>query len=578
MASSPPSFSISDHDIPQSDSGGLGSEDTSDSSQGNSDIKLPLPPPPIRSSLSVPTPIKSSIGINNPAQAGLFPLPNSQQTVGDKRNKVALAKGCSLMDWIRLTKSGKDLTGVGGPKVGGKVREVTRQELRKHRKRKDAWMALNGAVYNVTHYMDYHPGGWDELVKGAGRDATDMFNEIHKWVNYQSLLEACLVGKLVDGPVVPVPAIIEKPFLPPPPVLPPILSKPPSPTMDFFQTDGAITINIYTKRKGMSKDNIILDNTGEIIRIVVLLPEKEAFVVLIQLQMEVDLSSVLRVGPNSGKVEVDLTKCKPCRWQGLGVPLEHHLWFGPVSDLPITYRYWTVSSTTSITPDTRHIVLDPPQGTIFTVPTGHHVHIKTEVEGMEISRSYTPVTLLNHIPAVTPHDSLHLLVKIYPDGALTPQLGKLSNGDKLSVSDHTGSFSLAKLSGCQHFYLLAAGTGCTPIFSLLNQLSLMKPLPVTTKLLFFNKTQTDIIWWKQLSDYQACHPWLSVVHVLSEEGEEWKGDRGRVRKELLDQYLGQEEGGKFAAVCGPSGFTLEADRLLKDEFQYLEEQIHLFQG
>ena len=86
------------------------------------------------------------------------------------------------MDWIRLTKSGKDLTGVGGPRVGGKVREVTRQELRKHRKRNDAWMALNGAVYNVTHYMDYHPGGWDELVRGAGRDATDMFNEIHKYV------------------------------------------------------------------------------------------------------------------------------------------------------------------------------------------------------------------------------------------------------------------------------------------------------------------------------------------------------------------------------------------------------------
>ena len=30
--------------------------------------------------------------------------------------------------------------------------------------------------------MDYHPGGWDELVKGAGRDATDMFNEIHRFV------------------------------------------------------------------------------------------------------------------------------------------------------------------------------------------------------------------------------------------------------------------------------------------------------------------------------------------------------------------------------------------------------------
>ena len=42
-------------------------------------------------------------------------------------------------------------------------------------------MALNGVVFNVTDYMDFHPGGWDELVKGAGRDATDMFTEIHRW-------------------------------------------------------------------------------------------------------------------------------------------------------------------------------------------------------------------------------------------------------------------------------------------------------------------------------------------------------------------------------------------------------------
>ena len=26
-------------------------------------------------------------------------------------------------------------------------------------------MAINGAVFNVTSYMDFHPGGWDELVK-----------------------------------------------------------------------------------------------------------------------------------------------------------------------------------------------------------------------------------------------------------------------------------------------------------------------------------------------------------------------------------------------------------------------------
>ena len=89
-----------------------------------------------RSLLSVPAPVRSNIGINNPDKAGsgsgLFPLPSSQQVVGgsatgNPRNKVALAPGCSLMDWVRLTKSGKDLSGVGGPLVKGKPREVTRQ-------------------------------------------------------------------------------------------------------------------------------------------------------------------------------------------------------------------------------------------------------------------------------------------------------------------------------------------------------------------------------------------------------------------------------------------------------------------
>ena len=104
------------------------------------------------------------------------------------------------MDWIKLTKSGKDLAG-----TGGKVLQVTKSELKKHNKRSDAWLALNGIVYNVTAYMDFHPGGWDELIRGAGKDATILFNKYHQWVNYESMLSACLVGKLVPD------------YLPPPP-------------------------------------------------------------------------------------------------------------------------------------------------------------------------------------------------------------------------------------------------------------------------------------------------------------------------------------------------------------------------
>ena len=62
---------------------------------------------------------------------------------GNPRNKVALRPGFSLMDWIRLTKSGQDLAG-----TRGRMLSVTPSELRKHNKKSDAWMALNGKVVN----------------------------------------------------------------------------------------------------------------------------------------------------------------------------------------------------------------------------------------------------------------------------------------------------------------------------------------------------------------------------------------------------------------------------------------------
>lgn len=37
-----------------------------------------------------------------------------------------------------------------------------------------------GLVYNVTPYMDYHPGGEDELMKAAGIDGTDLFDQVPK--------------------------------------------------------------------------------------------------------------------------------------------------------------------------------------------------------------------------------------------------------------------------------------------------------------------------------------------------------------------------------------------------------------
>jgi cytochrome b involved in lipid metabolism len=61
-------------------------------------------------------------------------------------------------------------------------------------------MALGGRVYNCSRYIDFHPGGAGQLLRGAGKDATKLFMETHSWVNFEGMLEKCLVGILVPEP------------------------------------------------------------------------------------------------------------------------------------------------------------------------------------------------------------------------------------------------------------------------------------------------------------------------------------------------------------------------------------------
>lgn len=120
------------------------------------------------------------------------------------RGKVALEPGHSLMAWMRLSTGGTvDLTGgvgaVDEDEDEESWKEWTLTEVKKHNTEEDLWMALHGRVYNVTPYLRYHPGGVETLVEAAGTDATDLFDEHHKWVNARGIMEACCIGRLHSG-------------------------------------------------------------------------------------------------------------------------------------------------------------------------------------------------------------------------------------------------------------------------------------------------------------------------------------------------------------------------------------------
>ncbi|CEN62968.1 Putative FMN-dependent dehydrogenase [Aspergillus calidoustus] len=72
-------------------------------------------------------------------------------------------------------------------------------EIQAHRREGDCWIAIHGAVYDITTFLPAHPGGKAILLKHAGSDATAAFDAVHPIELLDEYLSAeqCL-GKLED--------------------------------------------------------------------------------------------------------------------------------------------------------------------------------------------------------------------------------------------------------------------------------------------------------------------------------------------------------------------------------------------
>ncbi|KAK9523295.1 hypothetical protein VZT92_019697 [Zoarces viviparus] len=93
----------------------------------------------------------------------------------------------------------------------------------------------------------------------------------------------------------------------------------------------------------------------------------------------------------------------------------------------------------------------------------------------------------------------------------------IPHGDCVSVSGPEGTFSLRPLRDVTYLYLLAAGTGFTPMARLI-QLALQDGGTIRkTKLLFLKRREEDILWRCELDELAARHERLLKQQGFSEE-------------------------------------------------------------
>lgn len=87
-----------------------------------------------------------------------------------------------------------------GSTDGRPLREVTEAELATHDREESLWMGVEGMVYDLTDWVDSHPGGRGLLLGNAGTDATAAFFSAHtggsKFPAARRLAELPIVGRL----------------------------------------------------------------------------------------------------------------------------------------------------------------------------------------------------------------------------------------------------------------------------------------------------------------------------------------------------------------------------------------------
>ena len=73
---------------------------------------------------------------------------------------------------------------------------ITRATLAQHGTREDCWMSISGKVYDVTKYLEDHPGGEEVLIDRAGKDATEDFEDVGHSNEARKQLKAFEKGEL----------------------------------------------------------------------------------------------------------------------------------------------------------------------------------------------------------------------------------------------------------------------------------------------------------------------------------------------------------------------------------------------
>lgn len=200
----------------------------------------------------------------------------------------------------------------------------------------------------------------------------------------------------------------------------------------------------------------------------------------------------------------------------------------------------------------------------FNFRQGQYLTLRGQIGGESVRRSYSLCS--------SPQEGhWRVAIKKVDGGVFSTYANeKLKKGDTLEIAAPDGRFFPESLSidTAGHYVLFAAGSGITPIISIIKTLLQTSPNCQVT-LIYGNKNAASVIFREEIEGLKNLYLGrLSVVYILSRARMDTAWQRGRIDRERLEQIFEKMPdllvGDQFF-ICGPEEMTLAVRESLEKQ-------------
>ncbi|BDB25808.1 phenylacetate-CoA oxygenase/reductase subunit PaaK [Cupriavidus sp. P-10] len=220
------------------------------------------------------------------------------------------------------------------------------------------------------------------------------------------------------------------------------------------------------------------------------------------------------------------------------------------------------------TADTISIAFEVPETLrdAYRFTQGQFLTLKAPVDGKDLRRSYSICSAVQDYDA---QGELRVAVKLVEDGLFSSHLhDSIAPGQVIDVMTPDGRFHVPlEPAAARHYVAFAAGSGITPVLSLIRTTLPAEPRSRFT-LVYGNRNVDSIIFSETLEDLKNQYlSRFTLYHVLSRQPQEVDLLHGRLDHARVTAFLEAlipVDDIDAAFVCGPASMIDEAEAALRD--------------